>query len=82
MFKMDSIYEKLINLRNTFQVAKDEGSETPDLGHFVFQVLKLKMILWNRHDPTLEKDDYFVLILTAFNLFCGKCGRGCKQSQA
>jgi replication-associated recombination protein RarA len=33
---MDGIKDQLIKLRNAFKVAQDEGSEPPDLGHFVF----------------------------------------------
>ena len=34
---MEGIKQKLIELRNAFKVAADEGSEPPDLGHFVFR---------------------------------------------
>ena len=34
---MDGIKTKLTELSNAFKVAQDEGSEPPDLGHFVFR---------------------------------------------
>ena len=37
LYKMDGIREQLSELRNSFQVAKDDGDETPEIGHFVFR---------------------------------------------
>ena len=36
-YSMEGIKQKLIELHNAFKVANDEGSEPPDLGHFVFR---------------------------------------------
>ncbi len=37
LYKMDDIREQLTELRNSFQVAKYDGDETPEIGHFVFR---------------------------------------------
>ncbi|XP_066921713.1 uncharacterized protein [Clytia hemisphaerica] len=38
LYRMETIKEELIQIKNTFQVAKDEGAkDMPELGHFVFR---------------------------------------------
>jgi Holliday junction resolvasome RuvABC ATP-dependent DNA helicase subunit len=37
MNRMEGIKRKLTELSNAFKVAETEGSEPPDLGHFVFR---------------------------------------------
>ena len=36
-YKMDEIREQLSEMRDSFQVAKDDGDEMPEIGHFVFR---------------------------------------------
>ncbi len=37
LYRMDEIRGQLIELRNAFKVAEDDGSEVPEVGHFVFR---------------------------------------------
>lgn len=38
LYRMETIKDELIQIKNTFQVAKDEGAkDMPELGHFVFR---------------------------------------------
>ena len=59
LYRIEAIREKLVQLKNSFEVAKREGSKTPELGHFVFQV-KNKFLILDIFLADLIKKVHFV----------------------